>query len=97
MNTKNTCSTKLFFRYQRLYSKRNNTWSAVPVKESKEYKYMQDLFTRMIQKCKLYRGRLSDPYPLETENPKHIKKTIAAVSPLPTRELVAAKKSRFKD
>lgn len=87
----------LVCRFARKYSKRNNNWSAVPVKTPKDYNYMPDLLHKVLLALRNHRGPLPTKFQLEEDDPRRIRKTIAAVSPIPTKELVLKKKSRFTD
>lgn len=89
---------KLFssHRYQRHYSKRNNTWSAVPVKVKKDYSYINDMLRKMIKEMVDFKGPLPRNVEMDTHDPRRLKRSIAISSPPPTRELAASKKSRFQ-
>ncbi|XP_033726211.1 uncharacterized protein LOC117315902 isoform X2 [Pecten maximus] len=82
--------------YARKYSKRNKNWSVVPVKEKKTYSYIPDMMKEILQRLSVYEGPLPTRFPPEEGDPRLIKRTIAEVSPIPTKELVARKKSRFQ-
>ncbi|XP_069135269.1 uncharacterized protein [Argopecten irradians] len=83
--------------YARKYSKRNKNWSAVPIKEPKQYKYVADILRNALDALERHEGPLPTRFPLEESDPRQLKRTIAEVSPIPTKELVLLKKSRFQD
>ena len=67
----------------------------LPVKEAKRYTYIPELQERILKAC------LDDKKPLRRRrvrpdnDPRNIQEVIAATKPPPTKELVAAHKSRF--
>ncbi|XP_033754344.1 uncharacterized protein LOC117337464 [Pecten maximus] len=83
--------------YVRKYSKRNKNWSAVPVKERKTYQHIPDLLRKVLFALEHHVGPIPSRFPLEKGDPRLIKRTLAEISPLPTKELVLKKKSRFHD
>lgn len=84
-------------RYVRKYSKRSKNWTAVAVKERKNYNYIPGLLSEVVRALKEHQGPLPKRFPLEEDDPRCIRKTIAAVSPESTKVLVERKLSRFQD
>ena len=85
------------YRYARKYSKRNKNWTVVPVKEPKKYKYIAELMKNALDALRNHKGPIPRVFPLEDDDPRKIKRTIAELSPPPTKDLVERKKSRFTD
>jgi hypothetical protein len=86
----------LTLRYRKVYSKRNNTWSAVPVRAVKKFPYRVDLFIDMIQRRLNRRESIALPMEMEEDDPRRIAPNISAVPSPPMGELVALKQSRFE-
>ena len=83
------------YRYSRVYSKVANHWSAVARKVPKDYLYVQDIMTLIVNKiCQegvVLRGKAS----VAMDAPRRIAPTIAPVMPPATRDIVDKKLSRF--
>ena len=85
----------IHFRYNRVYSKVANHWTAVARKVPKDYSYMVDIMSSVIKKVAeegvVLRGKAS----VSVDDPRKIAATIAPTTPPPTREIVEQMMSRF--
>ena len=78
------------------YSKRSGNWSAEPVKEDKSYSYWSVLLSEILQKRAEDKESASRPVEVAPTNPKNLAATKAMKEAPTTKELVEAKRSRFK-
>ncbi|CAG2242765.1 unnamed protein product [Mytilus edulis] len=84
-------------RWQRSYNKKTSRWSVHPVKEGKNYDYIQDLI-RQILCTRIEDGiGMNRPLELEEDDPRRISAHLAPVPPPPTRDIVATQISRFEN
>ena len=77
-----------------MYSKSAKHWHAVPCKVPKKYKYLGEILDCI--RDAMMKVNLSSSIPLQEDDPRHIKPTIAPKTPPPTQELVEKRKSRFE-
>ena len=81
------------FRYKRVYNKRSEQWSAVPIKVAKEYKYITSLMEAIVSSriANKPRSRI-----LPLDHPKRIAPNLAKTPAPSTAQLVIVHKSRIK-
>ncbi|XP_052097349.1 uncharacterized protein LOC127732344 [Mytilus californianus] len=84
-------------RWQRSYNKKTSRWSVHPVKEEKNYDYIQDLI-RQVLCTRIEDGiGMNRRLELEEDDPRRISAHLAPVPPPPTRDIVATQISRFEN
>ena len=83
-------------RNKKKYSKSSGNWSAEPVKEDKSYSYWPVLLSQVLQKRAEDKDSAARPVEVAPTNPKNLASTIAMKEAPTTKELVEAKRSRFK-
>ncbi|KAK3087648.1 hypothetical protein FSP39_008715 [Pinctada imbricata] len=81
--------------YHRTFNKKSERWSAVEEKVQKAYTYIKDISFKIFMKRLEDRIGLKRAVVLPPTDPRRISTHLAAVESLPTRELAAAKQSRF--
>lgn len=84
-------------RLHRVFCKKTNNWTCYTQKTPKKYEYIADLLRSMIEHFMASDVPLSAPQELSPTDPRKQKRTLAPVSPPPTRTLFELKKSRFED
>lgn len=84
--------------YKKLYSKRTNTWSVYAEKVPKEYSYIKDILTDIIERRLGDEEPLKRHIPMAQEDPRRIAPTTAKVPPPKTADILVEKRrlSRFK-
>ena len=87
----------LNFRLHRHYSKRNNNWTSYVEKVPKQYTYIPQLITTMIDHFADSVEPLTSPVVMSPKDPRKGKRTLSATAPPSTKSLHDAKKSRFGD
>jgi len=86
---------KIFFRYQRYYSKTGIQWSVYAKKEDKTYHHVPTIIRTIVE------NRLQDPVGmnrkvlLAVNDPRRVSAVLAPTMPPSTADLVAPKISRF--
>lgn len=86
---------KIFFRYQRYYSKTGIQWSVYAKKEDKTYHHVPTIIRTIVE------NRLQDPVGmnrkvlLAVNDPRRVSAVLAPTMPPSTADLVAQKISRF--
>ncbi|XP_071950042.1 uncharacterized protein [Antedon mediterranea] len=83
-------------RYQRLFNKKSKRWTVVPVKEEKDYSYIQKLVEMVVYRRLLDETSLKTVTGLGEDDPRRLSRNIASVPAPPTHQLVEEKLSRFK-
>ena len=79
-----------------MYSKRSRNWRVQAVKEEKSYSYWPKLLADILHKRAEDKDLVSRHVQLSATNPQHLAPTIAMKAAPSTKELVDAKRSRFK-
>lgn len=79
-----------------MYSKRSGNWRAEAVKEDKSYSYWRVLLSDILRKRAEDKESATRHVELAPTNPKHLAPTIAMKAAPSTKELIEAKRSRFK-
>ena len=89
----------LFFhtRYSRQYSKATRHWTFRNVKEPKSYAYMPELMVKVLNRFCMYNKEqpLKSKAQWGVDDPRRVQTHLAPSSPMPTKELVLAKKARI--
>lgn len=81
---------------KRVYRKRSSRWDVVYEKE-KTYNYVNDVMAIAVDDRLEYPGKYRQRIPLTAYDPRHIATHSGRVPPPPTREIHAAKRSRFEN
>lgn len=81
-------------RFHRKYNKSSGRWTVSKVKVDKDFSYVPELLTRVIDMRMSETGRIKDPTERHADHPARIAPTLAPVTPLPTDELLKKQRSR---
>ena len=79
----------------RKYRKQTKKWDVTPTKSNKEYKYIPELVTAILEEQKVSVHNLKHQVTLPREHSTSIQATIAHTTPHKTAELVKNKRTRF--
>lgn len=81
--------------YQRKYRKQSKKWDVTPLKEDKQYSYIDEMMLAVFEEQKKTCIPLKRSLPLPDEHPQNIQGTIAHTQPNNTSDIVKNKKSRY--
>ena len=81
--------------YYRKYRKASKSWDVTPTVLKKDYKYIPALMKDILDYRDHSTQTMKSIPPLPPEHPSHIQTTIAHKEPIPTKEIVSHRNSRF--
>ena len=84
----------LKFRYQRLFNKKSQRYTAFALKVPKEFPHIPELMEKVVRRRVLDRIGMKRKMVLEDDDPRRIARTLAPAPP-PTSVIVKEKKSRL--
>lgn len=79
-----------------MWNKKSGRWAVYPLKESKDYKYIDEIHSFALKTRLNDRVGMSRPRELEESDPRRLSLHLAPIPPKPTADLYKEQQSRFK-